>query len=110
MGGVPLEHALSANHLNYLKYSTTVLAGRYFLLAEHGVPLPRHKDGGIVLSYAAIGLQRLLRLMRPHDSGRRLPTEDDAALAYIDQWLKAWPEMDSGKRWAEVPPAATSQV
>ncbi len=100
MGGVPLERALSATQLSYLKSSTTVLAGRYFLLAEHGVPVPRHKDGGIVLSYASSGLRALLRRMRQHDSEQRLPADDDAALAYIRQWLDAWPETESGRRWA----------
>jgi len=99
VGGVPLERALSASHLGYLKYSTTVLAGRYFLLAEHDVPFPCHKDGGIGLTYTTGGLQRLLRRMRPHDSQGRLPAEDDEALAYIKAWLDAWPETDSGRQW-----------
>ena len=96
---MPLERALSGSHLNYLKSGVTALAGRYFLLTEHGVPLPRHKDGGIGLSYAIKGRHALLRLLRRHDSGQRLPTNDDAALAYIEQWLKAWPETESGQRW-----------
>ena len=107
MGGVPLERALSASHLGYLKYSTTALAGRYFLLAEHGVPVPRHKDGGVVLGYAAPGLPVLLQRMRPHDSQQRLPADDEAAVEYLDQWLEDWPETDSGRRWADPP---SSQV
>ena len=99
VGGVPLERALSASHLNYLKYSTTALAGRYFLLTEHGVPLPRHEDGGIGLSYTGSGLRYTLRLMRRHDSKRRLPSDDDKALAYIDAWLDAWPQTESGWAW-----------
>jgi len=99
VGGVPLERALSGSHLNYLKYGTTVLAGRYFLLAEHGVPVPRRKDGGIVLGYTTGGLRALLRRMRRHDSQGRLPAEDDAAVESLRQWLDAWPETDSGRQW-----------
>ncbi len=109
VGGVPLERALSASQLNYLKYGTTALAGRYFLLTEHGVPVPRHKDGGIGLGYAALGLSALLHRMRPHDSQQRLPADDEAAVEYLDQWLKDWPETESGRRWA-APPAAGSQA
>ena len=83
----------------YLKYGTVTLAGRYFLLTDHGVPVRRHKDGGIVLGYATTGLRGLLRHMRRHDSQGRLPANDDAALAYIRRWLAAWPEMQSGRRW-----------
>ena len=102
---MPLERALSASQIDYLKRSPEALAGRYFLLTEHGGPLPRHDDGGVVLSYAAKGLPRLLEVMRQHDSQRRLPANDGAALAYIKAWLDAWPETDSGRAWAE-PPAA----
>ena len=98
--GVRLERALSEPQLTYLKSGLTALAGRYFLLAEHGVPLPLHKDGGVSLSYATEGLPRLLRRMRPHDSQRRLPADNEAAVEYLDQWLKDWPETDSGRRWA----------
>ena len=104
--GVHLERALSASQLNYLKSGLTALAGRYFLLAEHGVPLPRHKDGGVSLSYATEGLPNLLRRMRPHDSQQRLPADDEAAVEYLDylnQWLAAWPETGSGRRWAQAP-------
>ena len=110
---MPLQRALSADQLNYLKYSTTVLAGRYFLLTEHGVthssgtvPLPGHSDGGILLGYATNGVPYLLRLMRRHDSQRRLPADDKAARAYIEAWLDAWPETESGRAWAK-PPHAT---
>jgi len=96
---VPLERALSQFQIDYLPRSTTALAGRYFLLTEHGVPLPRHKDGGIVLSYAEQGLPTLLRRMQAHDSPQCLPADDESALAYIDQWLKDWLETDSGRQW-----------
>ena len=105
VGGVPLERALSADQLTYLKSGLTALAGRYFLLTEHGVPVPRHEDGGFTLSYAIAGPSRLLRLMRRHDSQRCLPADDAAALAYIDRWLKAWPETESGRAWANPPRA-----
>ncbi len=98
-----LERALSASQLNYLKSGLTTLAGRYFLLAEHGVPLPRHKDGGVSLSYATEGLPNLLRRMRPHGSQQRLPADDEAAVEYLDQWLAAWPETGSGRLWAQAP-------
>ena len=99
---MPLERALSADQIGYLARSPDALAGRYFLLAEHGVPVPRHEDGGIVLSYSALGMPRLLRLMRQHDSQRRLPADDAEARAYIKAWLDAWPETESGQ-WAEPP-------
>ncbi|PRW50954.1 F-box only 21-like [Chlorella sorokiniana] len=98
VGGMPLERAVSASQLTYLKSGTTALAGRYFLLTEHNVPVPRHEDGGVALSYAGIGLPTLLRRMRRHDSQGRLLADDDAALAYIQQWLAAWPESESGQR------------
>ena len=101
VGGVPLERALSASHLNYLTHGMEALAGRYFLLVEHGVPVPRHADSGITLSYATQGLPTLLRWIRRHDNQGRLPADDDAALAYIRQWLVAWPETESGRRWAQ---------
>ena len=101
VGGVPLERALSASHLNYLMHSIEALAGRYFLLIEHGVPVPCHADGGIVLGYAKQRLPILLQRMRRHDSQGRLPADDDAALAYIERWLAAWPQTDSGRRWAQ---------
>ena len=107
VGGVPLERALSAIGLSYLKYSTAAIAGRYFLLTEHGVPLPRHKDGGVLLGYAVDSLPRLLRRMRLRDSQQRLPADDAAGVAYIDQWLAAWPETDSGRQWAQVPHATS---
>ncbi len=107
VASVPVERALSKSHLTYLKSGLTALAGRYFLLTEHGVPLPRHKDGGVVLTYAVEGLPHLLRRMRLHDSQRRLPADDDAALEYVEQWLAAWPATDSGRQWAQPPqPAA----
>ena len=52
VGGMPLQRALSESSLNYLKYGLEALAGRYFLLLEHGVSVPRHADGGILLWYA----------------------------------------------------------
>ncbi|KAI7844739.1 hypothetical protein COHA_001623 [Chlorella ohadii] len=107
VAGVPLERAMSESHLNYLKSSLIVLAGRYFLLTEHGVPLPRHEDGGFVLGYAVVGLPTLLLRLRTHDSQQRLPADDDAAVEYLQNWLAAWPETDSGRRWAQAPqPAA----
>ena len=99
---MPLERALAEHHLNYLKYSTVTLAGRYFLLTQHGVPVRRHKDGGIVLGYAGSGLPTLLHRMRRHDSQGSLPADDDAALAYLRRWLAAWPETESGRRWHNV--------
>ena len=99
---MPLERALAEHHLNYLKYSTKALAGRFFLLSSHGVPVRRHNDGGIVLGYTTGGLNGLLRRMRRHDSSGRLPANDAAALAYLRQWLAAWPETESGRRWHKV--------
>ena len=96
---MPLERALSESQINYLKKSATAIAGRYFLLAEHGVPVRRHADGGIALGYAKLGLHALLHRMRPHDSAGRLPADDDAAVEYLRQWLAAWPESESGRLW-----------
>ena len=102
VGGVPLERALSASHLNYLVRSIQTLAGRYFLLIEHGVPVPCHADGGITLSYT--DKRYLLSILRQYDSQGRLPADNGAALAYIERWLAAWPEADSGRRWAQARP------
>lgn len=99
-----LARALSPSSLNYLKYSVEALAGRYFLLLEHGVPVARHpQDGGIVLSYATIGLPQLLLRIRQHDSQRRLPADDRQAQAAVREWLQRWPETDSGRLWAQAP-------
>ncbi len=70
------------------------------------MPVPRLADGGIGLTYTKLGLRYLLCSVRRHDSRQRLPADDEAALAYIRQWLAAWPETDSGRRWAKPPPAA----
>ena len=101
VGGVPLERALSASHLNYLKHSMEALAGRYFLLTQHGVPMSMHEDSGIVPTYAGRGLPTLLHRLREHDSAARLPADNAAALAYLRKWLAAWPETESGRRWAQ---------
>ena len=108
VGGVPLQRALSASQLNYLSRSIEALAGRYFLLVEHGVPVPRHADGGIVLSYT--DKRHLLSILRQHDSQRRLPADDGAALAYIERWLAAWPETESGRWWAQARPKTDSEA
>lgn len=89
VGGVPLERALSASHLNYLKHSMEALAGRYFLLTQHGVPMSMHEDGGIVPTYAGRGLPTLLHRLREHDSAARLPADNAAAVAYLRKWLAA---------------------
>lgn len=104
---MPLTRALTKSNLHYLKSSLTALVGRYFLLTEHGVTLPRHADGGIsALSYAVLNLPALLQLMRPHDSQQSLPADDDAAVEYLRQWLAAWPESESGRQWGQRPPDA----
>ena len=103
---MPLERALLKESLSYLKYSLTALAGRYFLLLDHGVPLGRDpQDGGLVLCYASWGLPRLLAYVRRHDGQGRLPADDRQALAAVRAWLQRWPETESGRRWAK-PPAA----
>ena len=98
MGGIPLD-ALAEDRRSCLIHSIEALAGRYFLLVEHGVPVQRPKHGGISLGHATARMPALLRRMRRHDSAGRLPADDDAALAYIRQWLVAWPETESGRRW-----------
>ena len=80
-----------------------------------GLPQVRHHSAGRSLlppgrarrTYAIESLPALLRRMRPHDSPRRLPADDDAAVEYIEEWLAAWPETDSGRQWAQAPHATS---
>lgn len=104
---MPLKRILSASHADFLTSSMEALAGRYFLLVEHCVAMPRSKGEGISLGYVEDTLPKLLQRMRQHDSQGRLPADDSEALAYIKRWLAAWPQTESGRRWAK-PPAATA--
>lgn len=73
------------------------------------MPVPRYADGGITLSCPKQGLPTLLQLTRRHNSQGRLLANNAAALACIRWWLTAWPETESGQRWAQPPGQAGSQ-